>query len=62
VHGGQPDVAGADTVVADGLEVIEEGTDERGVEILKVEGGRLLAESLFGEVQQQPPPLCQVSR
>lgn len=53
VHRRQPGVAGADAVVALGLEVVEEPADEGGVEVLEPEGGGRLARFLRGEPQQQ---------
>jgi hypothetical protein len=53
VQRGEAGVAGADGVAALGLEVIQEGADELGVEILGLQPGRRPAGLLRGEGQQQ---------
>jgi hypothetical protein len=49
----QPSVASPDAVSALALEVIEEGAEQRRVEIVKVEHRALLAGALGGELEQQ---------
>ena len=53
--GGQPGVAGAGAVVALVFEVVEEGADQRGVQVGEVELGGLLAGPVAHEAQQQAP-------
>ena len=53
VQRGEAGVAGADGVGALGLEVIQEGADELGVEILELQPGRRPAGLLRGEGQEQ---------
>jgi hypothetical protein len=52
VDGGQAVVAGAHAVVAFMLQVIEEGADHHGVEVLDVELGGGLAGAALGEAEQ----------
>ncbi len=49
----QPGVAGADAVASPGLQVLQEGADQRGVEIGDLEAGGRLAGLLRGEGEQQ---------
>ena len=53
VQRGEAGVAGADGVGALGLEVIQEGADELGVEVLELQPGRRPAGLLRGEGQEQ---------
>ena len=54
VDRGQAVVAGADTVVTLGFQVIEEGPDHHGVEVLEAELGRRFAGAPLGEAEEQP--------
>ena len=53
VQRGEAGVAGADGVAALGLEVVQEGADELGVEVLELQPGRRPAGLLCGEGQEQ---------
>ena len=54
MHGDEPSVSGPDGVVAFTLEVIEERTDERRVEVGEVELAGRLAGLPLGEAEQEP--------
>ena len=53
VDGRQAGVAGSDAVVTVSFEMVQEGPDERGVEIVEVEIARRPSGSLRGETEQQ---------
>src|SRR6266851_1111190 len=55
VDGGQPAVAGAGGVAADGRQVVQERADRRGVEVGQRQLRRRRAGSCRGEGHQQPP-------
>src|SRR5574337_2019783 len=52
---GEPSVASARAIFALVLKVVEEGADQRGIEIVDIQLGWFLARLVGGEDQQQPP-------
>src|SRR5438128_10242066 len=54
MHGGEADVAGGHGIAPLGLEVVQEGADERGVQIVQVELSGRPPRLVTGEAEQQP--------